>query len=118
MKNDWKELRKEITAFRDARDWKQFHTPKNLSAAIAIESAELQEHFLWCTGEESESRILDAEKRQPIIEELADIMTYSLLLADRLDIDIIQAIRSKMQLNHQKYPVEKSKGVSTKYTEL
>ncbi len=118
MENSWQELLKEIVAFRDDRDWKQFHTPKNLSAAISIEASELQEHFLWCTGEESESRILDAEKRQPIIEELADIMTYSLLLADRLDIDIIKAIRSKMKLNHEKYPVEKAKGVSTKYTEL
>ncbi len=118
MKNDWEELRKEITAFRDVRDWKQFHTPKNLSAAIAIESAELQEHFLWCTGEESESRILDGDKRQAIIDELADVMTYSLLLADRLDIDVAEAIRSKMQINNRNYPVEKSKGTSKKYTEL
>jgi dCTP diphosphatase len=118
MKNDWEELRKEVAAFRDARDWKQFHTPKNLAAAISIECAELQEHFLWCTGEESEVRILDEDKRQPIIEELADVMTYALLLADRLDVDMAQEIRKKMQLNHEKYPVEKSKGVSTKYTEL
>ncbi len=118
MKNDWQELLNEIVAFCDDRDWKQFHTPKNLSAAISIEASELQEHFLWCTGEESESRILDPKKRQPIIEELADIMTYSLLLADRLDIDVITEIRNKMKINHQKYPVEKSRGISTKYTEL
>lgn len=118
MKNDWKSLRDEIVAFRDARDWKQFHTPKNLAAAIAIESAELQEHFLWCTDVESEVRIRDKAKRQAIVEELADVINFAVLLADRLDVDLPKEVRRKIRINARKYPVKKAKGTAKKYTEL
>ena len=118
MKNDWKSLRDEIVAFRDARDWRQFHTPKNLAAAIAIEASELQEQFLWCTDAESEVRIRDAAKRQSIAEELADVVNYALLLADRLDIDLPKEVRRKIRINARKYPVKKSRGTAKKYTEL
>jgi len=118
MENELQALREEITAFRDARDWKQFHTPKNLAAAIAIEAAELQEHFLWCTGEESDAHAQDPDKRQAIIEELADVFTYAFLLADRMDIDVVKECRKKLQINGRKYPVEKARGIATKYTEL
>ena len=75
MKNDWKSLRDEVVKFRDARDWKQFHTPKNLVAGLAIEAAELQEQFLWCTDAECEARIQDKVRRKAIAEELADVTT-------------------------------------------
>ena len=118
MKNDWKSLRDEIVAFRDARDWRQFHTPKNLAAAIAIEASELQEQFLWCTDAESEARIRDAAKHQAIAEELADVVNFALLLADRLDIDLPKEVRRKIRINARKYPVRKAKGTAKKYTEL
>ena len=118
MNNDWKGLRDEIVAFRDARDWRQFHTPKNLAAAIAIEASELQEQFLWCTDAESEARIRDVAKRQAIAEELADVVNFALLLADRLDINLPKEVRRKIRINARKYPVKKSKGIAKKYTEL
>lgn len=118
MNNDWKGLRDEIVAFRDARDWRQFHTPKNLAAAIAIEASELQEQFLWCTDAESEARIRDVAKRQAIAEELADVVNFALLLADRLDIDLPKEVRRKIRINARKYPVKKSRGTAKKYTEL
>jgi dCTP diphosphatase len=118
MEDKLKALREEIVAFRDARDWKQFHTPKNLAAAIAIEAAELQEHFLWCSGEESDALVHNPDKRQAIIEELADVLNFSLLLADRMGIDVVKESRKKIQINAQKYPVEKARGTSKKYAEL
>ncbi len=118
MKNDWERLRDEIVAFRDARDWGQFHTPKNLAAAIAIEAAELQEPFLWCTDGEAEALLRDRAKRQAIVEELADVVNFALLLADRLEIDLPKEMRRKIRINARKYPVKKAKGTAKKYTEL
>ena len=118
MKNDWRSLRDEVVAFRDARDWKQFHTPKNLVAGLAIEAAELQEQFLWCTDEECEARIRDRKRRKAIAQELADVVNYALLLADRMDLDLPTEIRKKIRVNARKYPVSKSKGSAKKYTEL
>jgi dCTP diphosphatase len=118
MKNDWKSLRDEVVKFRDARDWKQFHTPKNLVAGLAIEAAELQEQFLWCTDAECEARIHDKARRKAIAEELADVVNYALLLADRMDLDLPAEIRKKIRINARKYPVSKSKGSAKKYTEL
>jgi NTP pyrophosphatase (non-canonical NTP hydrolase) len=118
MKNDWKSLRDEVVKFRDARDWKQFHTPKNLVAGLAIEAAELQEQFLWCTDAECETRIQDKVRRKAIAEELADVVNYALLLADRMDLDLPAEIRKKIRINARKYPVHKSKGSAKKYTEL
>jgi dCTP diphosphatase len=118
MKNDWTSLRDEVVKFRDARDWKQFHTPKNLVAALAIEAAELQEQFLWCTDAECDARIRDNMRRKAIADELADVVTYALLLAERMDLDLPVEIRRKIRVNARKYPVGKSKGRATKYTEL
>ena len=116
--NDWKSLRDEIVAFRDARDWKQFHTPKNLAAGISIEAAELLEHFLWCTDAEAEAQIRDRAKRREIAAELADVLNFALLLADRLQLDLPAEVRRKIRINARKYPVRKSKGIARKYTEL
>jgi dCTP diphosphatase len=105
-----------IRAFRDARDWMQFHNPKNLACSIVIEAAELLELFQWKTPEESETLI--QTKRDAIAQELADVAVYLLELADNLGIDLLDAIDRKMTLNEAKYPVEKAKGSSAKYTEL
>ena len=117
-KNDWKSLRDEIVAFRDARDWKQFHTPKNLAAGISIEAAELLEHFLWCTDEQAKALIRNQAKRKEIAAELADVVNFALLLADCLQLDLPAEIRRKIRVNARKYPVRKSKGIAKKYTEL
>jgi NTP pyrophosphatase (non-canonical NTP hydrolase) len=105
-----------IRAFRDARDWMQFHNPKNLACSIVIEAAELLELFQWKTPAESE--LLVETKRDLIAHEMADIAVYLLELADNLGIDLLDAIDRKMTLNEAKYPVEKAKGSSAKYTEL
>lgn len=100
----------ELLEFRDLRDWKQFHNPKDLSLALSIEASELLEQFLWKNAE-------DANKNK-IKYELADIFTYGLLLANHYELDIPSIIREKMELNNQKYPVEKAKGTAKKYTDL
>ena len=110
------ELTKKIVAFRDARDWRQFHTPKDLSAGLAIEAAELQEVFLWQRPEELQDLL--KEKKGAIADELADIAWYVLLLANDLDIDLAEAIENKLKANGAKYPVNKAKGCSKKYNEL
>lgn len=101
-------LIKRILKFRDDRDWSQFHTPENLAKAISIEAAELLENFLW----NSEFNRTNVE------EELADVMLYCLMMADRLDVDIVEIMNKKIDKNDKKYPIEKSKGNSKKYTEL
>lgn len=102
------ELIQRIRKFRDDRDWKQFHSPENFAKSIVIEAAELLENFQW-NGEYD---------LQNLKEELADVMIYCLLLADDLNIDIIENMHEKIDKNEKKYPVEKAKGVSTKYNEL
>ena len=106
----------EIRRFRDERDWKPFHQPKEMASAISIEAAELLEHFLWKTPEECEARVVS--HREPIQDEIADIAIYLLELADNLDIDLLAAMRQKMAKNALKYPVEKARGSHKKYTEL
>ena len=97
--------------FRDARDWQQFHSPKNLSMSIAIEAAELMEHFQWLTTQEA-SRLTqqDDEAKNAIVEELADVLIYCLSLADILNCDVAEIILDKLAKNKQKYPVEKYRG--------
>lgn len=102
-----------IISFRDEREWEQFHDSKNLATAISIEAAELNELFLWKSIEESE--LID---KDTIKEELADIFTFALLLANKHGFDVEEIIFEKMKKNALKYPVEKSKGVSTKYDKL
>ncbi len=114
----WRPLLDEARRFRDARDWSQFHTPKNLAAAIAIEAAELQECFLWKSDKEIDTDLKAGPKRDAVVEEVADIFLFALLLADRLDIDVGQAITDKLAANEQKYPVALARGNARKYTEL
>ena len=105
-----------IRQFRDARDWMQFHQPKDMAAGIAIEAAELMELFLW-KSEQEQAEIVET-KREQIEEELADIGMFLLELADNLEIDLLNAIEAKIEKNAEKYTVEKAKGRSDKYTEL
>ncbi len=111
--NDIKEITDTLVKFRDDRDWEQFHDSKNLATAIAIEAAELNELFLWKTIQEAEE--VDKEK---IKEELADILAFSFLLANKHGFDIKEIVLNKISRNSNKYPVEKSKGTAKKYTEL
>ncbi|WP_034303350.1 nucleotide pyrophosphohydrolase [Herbaspirillum sp. RV1423] len=108
-------LRDIVRRFAEERDWQQFHTPKNLVMALSVEVAELVEHFQWLkTGEQDE---LDAVRRIGVRHELADSLVYLIRLADRLDVDLYDAVIEKMALNREKYPVEKVKGQSRKYSE-
>ncbi len=110
------ELRTAIRAFAQARDWEQFHSPKNLSMALSIEVAEIMEHFQWLTTEQSAQ--LDAKAKQAVAQEIADVLIYLTRLADVLEIDPLQAAFAKIEINALKYPVEKSKGNNTKYDQL
>lgn len=113
------ELKASVQAFARERDWEQFHSPKNLSMALAAEAAELMEHFLWADSESSRRLMLERpDKAQKIKEEIADVIIYCLEFANVTGIDVARAIEAKMALNAEKYPVEKAKGKSLKYTEL
>lgn len=107
-----------IKKFRDERDWMQFHNPKDMAAALAIESSELQELFLWKNKEEIEEYIKDKKNIEEVEEELADVFSFAIELADNLGIDIEKSIESKLKKNSEKYPISKAKGKSTKYTKL
>lgn len=107
------EIIKELIKFRDDRDWKQFHDSKNLATAISIEASELNELFLWKSVEDSEK--VDKER---IKEELADIFSYALLLAEKHNFDMKEIVLDKIRKNSEKYPVEKAKGSAKKYNEL
>ncbi len=109
-------LKIQLKKFVDERDWNQFHSPKNMSMGIAIEAAELMEHFLWSDAAQS-FEVLE-KKRQEIEHEVADIAVFVLMFCAENNIDLSTAIEQKMALNAEKYSVEKSKGKSTKYTEL
>lgn len=111
-------IRDELRAFVEARDWNQFHSPKNLATAMMVEAGELNEIFQWLTTEESEKAALDEAQLTHIGEELSDVIVYCIRIADRLDIDLEAAIADKFKKNAAKYPVELSKGVSTKYDKL
>jgi dCTP diphosphatase len=113
--NDLEQIRAAIRRFRDERDWMQFHNPKDMATAIAIEAAELQEIFLWKSQSES-SHVADVE-RQRVLEEVADLAIYLFELADNLKIDLAAAVQAKLTKNAQKYPVEHVRGSSKKYTE-
>jgi NTP pyrophosphatase (non-canonical NTP hydrolase) len=104
------ELRKIVADFVAERDWSQFHSPKNVSMALAIEAAELMEHFQWLTTEASRSLRDDPQKLAEVGEELADVVGYSFALANELGIDLSQAIRAKMIKNAEKYPADQYRG--------
>ncbi len=109
-------VQRKILAFRNARDWAQFHDPKNLAEALSIEAGELLENFLWKTTEQS--RNLTAEELQNVKEELADIFIFLAYLCEEYKIDLLAEVEKKIIVNEEKYPVEKAKGSAKKYTEL
>lgn len=109
------ELKNQLRAFADARDWEQFHSPKNLAMALIAEAAELVEHFQWLT--EAQSQALSAEKKEQVAQELADVLLYLVRLADRLDIDLMDAAQRKLVINAQKYPADKVRGSAKKASE-
>lgn len=110
---EYKEILEQLIKFRDDRDWKQFHDSKNLATAISIEAAELNELFLWKTIKESEE--VDIEK---IKEELADVLSFAFLLAEKHGLNPFEIVADKIKLNGEKYPVDKAKGTAKKYTDL
>ena len=118
MSASFVDLTREILQFRDERDWAQFHTPRQLAAAIAIEAAELQELLLWRTDEEARELIGDGPGAARARHEIADILIYVLLMAATAGIDPAAAVREKLTHNAEKYPVSESKGRATKYTDL
>ncbi|MEO8332677.1 MAG: nucleotide pyrophosphohydrolase [Gallionella sp.] len=108
-------LRDKLRAFAEARDWDQFHSPKNLSMALMVEVAELMEHFQWLT--EAQSGNLAAEKKAVVAEELADILLYLVRLSDKLDVDLKDAALHKLEKNGTKYPAEQVRGSAKKYSD-
>ncbi|WP_447777219.1 nucleotide pyrophosphohydrolase [Variovorax boronicumulans] len=102
MATDLQRLTQDLRDFAQARDWEQFHSPKNLASALSVEAAELLEHFQWLT--EAQSRSLGPEQRDEVGAEMADVLLYLLQLADKLGIDLIDAAKRKMVVNAQKYP--------------
>jgi NTP pyrophosphatase (non-canonical NTP hydrolase) len=114
--NPLRALRDALRQFAVDRDWDQFHSPKNLAIALSVEAAELLEHFQWAS--EADSATLAADKRRMVQEEIADVLLYLVRLADKLDIDLVAAATEKIKLNAAKYPAEKARGSSKKYTEL
>ncbi len=109
------ELIRKIRNFVEERDWDQFHSPKNLAMALAVEASELVEIFQWMTEEESQQ--LDPKRKQYAEEEIADVMTYLIRISDRLGIDLLAAVERKLAINQKKYPANLVRGNSKKYTE-
>lgn len=114
--SDLKELTKSICEFRDARDWKQFHTAKDMALSLLIESAECAEHFQFKNAEEISEHL--SKNREEVADELADVLYWVLLLANDFDINIEESFKRKMKKNEAKYPVEKSRGDHRKYSEF
>lgn len=108
--SDIKVLQAEALAFRDARDWAQFHNPKDLAAGLSIEAGELLECYLWKRPEQADSN--------KVREEIADVLIYTLLLAHESKIDLVEAVRAKLKRNCEKYPIDKAKGKADKYDTL
>lgn len=114
--NPIQRLTEKIVEFRDARNWKQFHNPKDLALSLVLEAGEVMEHFQWKNKEEMDKYLID--KKEKISEELADVLYWILLMSHDFDINIEEALERKLDINNQKYPVEKSKDKHTKYNEL
>ena len=111
-------LRELVLRFRDARDWAQFHTPKDLAMGLGIEAAELAELFLWKQPDEIAAMLADARGKGRVADELADVLVYVLYLSSATGIDLSEALTAKMAKNAAKYPVEKARGSAKKYDEL
>ncbi len=110
------QLTEKINQIRDDREWRQFHTPKNLAMSVAIEAGELLEEFQWL--DDKELKNISLEKKSKIGLEIADVLIYLLMLSDDLEIDVMESIKAKLNEVNKKYPIEKSKGRSTKYNQL
>jgi len=108
--SDWEELQQTLIQFRDERDWAQFHNAKDLALALSIEASELNELFLWKNPEEA--------NKEKIKDELADVIGYALLIAEKYNLDIKEILLEKIKKNGEKYPVDKAKGTAKKYNEL
>ena len=116
MKSSLSDLTAELRRFAKERDWDQFHSPKNLAAALSVEAGEVLEHFQWLT--EEQSRDLPADKRSQIELELADVLLYLLRLSDQLNIDLLDAANRKIKINATKYPPDRARGSAKKYSDL
>lgn len=116
MTDDFNALLERIITFRDQRDWKQFHNPKDMAISIVLESAELLEHFQWKDSKEVENHL--KTNKNDIADELADVLYWVLLISNDLGINISKALSNKMDKNEAKYPIEKTKGKHLKYTEI
>jgi dCTP diphosphatase len=114
--SDLEALRDQLRDFAAARDWDQFHSPRNLAAALSVEAAELLEVFQWLNDAQSQRLSEEALSRAKL--EMADVLLYLIRLADKLGVDLMQASKEKIQLNEQKYPVEKARGNARKYSDL
>lgn len=110
------QLRTSLGEFAAERDWDQFHNPKNLAMALVVEASELVEHFQWLSP--AEAVALSATDKAEVAMEMADVLMFLLRLADKLEVDLIAAAHEKLELNRQKYPVEKARGRATKYDKL
>lgn len=111
-----RKLTEDLREFVRERDWEQFHSPKNLAMALSVEAAEIVEHFQWLT--QDQSLRLSRERRDAVQDEIADVMIFLTMLADKLDIDPVAAAREKLAKNKNKYPVDKARGNALKYTEF
>lgn len=114
IRTDLLALRDSVRQFVDERDWDQFHTPRNLACALSVEAAELLEPFQWL--DKGTAQELDEEASKQVRHEMADVLTYLIRLADKLDVDLYQAVLEKMALNRQKYPADQVRGDARKYT--
>jgi dCTP diphosphatase len=103
-------LRRRVAEFIAARDWEQYHTPKNLSASIAIEAAELLEHFQWLTDEQATVALQNADKLSAVADEMADVVIYALSMANALDVDVSEAVLEKLERNEKRFPAEEWRG--------
>ncbi|MFA5993890.1 MAG: nucleotide pyrophosphohydrolase [Parcubacteria group bacterium] len=116
MSKEIASLTKRIVEFRNARDWKQFHNPKDMSLSLVLEATEVMEHFQWKNAEEMQKHI--EENKEDVADELSDVLYWLLLMSHDLDIDLLKALDKKQAKNEEKYPVEKAKGRHTKYNKL
>ena len=113
--NDFEKLIKSLQNFATERDWEQFHSPKNLAMALIVEAAEMVEHFQWLS--EEQSRTLPAEKLKEVEQEMADIFIYLIRIADGIGVNLEEAAWRKIELNEEKYPIEKARGSAKKYSD-
>lgn len=111
-------IQQRLREFANERDWEQFHTPKNLAIALSVETSELLEIFQWMSDQQAMDVKNDLKLMEKVSHEVADIMLYLLRLADVLSLNLNEITKSKIEINEIKYPIEKSRGTSKKYTEL